>query len=189
MLKNTPLKALGAFVISVVLSGCAISQVGRLAVPEASGLTCFPNGICVENPARKDEATALSDDAMSFVQRKFGPLKVAPRMLFCETRTCTTKFGSPDVAALYFLGTNRIVVGETGWVKFILRHEMIHHWQVETFGALRVDRKLPRWYIEGMAYELSNDPRKSVLNEEADKQRLQFRAWVAAGNNWRVPPA
>lgn len=177
-----------ALFVGLTLTGCAVSQIGRLAVPQASGLTCFPNGVCVEDPARIDEATALRDDAVSFVQARMGPMRAAPRLLFCTTRACSGKFGNPDVGALYFWGTNRIVISDTGWVKFIVRHEMIHHWQTENFGAAK-SAAMPRWYIEGMAYVMSEDLRKTVSNAAADEQRARFQAWLDAGNNWRVPPA
>ncbi|MEH6830605.1 MAG: hypothetical protein V7661_07150 [Sulfitobacter sp.] len=176
-------------VLGAALSSCAVSQATRLMVPQTSGLSCFPNGVCVEDPARIDEATALRDDALSFVQGKMGRLNAAPRLLFCTTKACSAKFGNPDVGASYFWGTNRLVISDTGWVKFVVRHEMIHHWQAEKFGAVEGAKDLPRWYIEGMAYVFSNDPRPTIPNAAADRQRAQFRAWQAAGNNWRVPPA
>ena len=175
-------------VLGGLVSGCVATQVARLAVPEVNGMTCYPNAVCVEDVARIDEATALRNDAVAFVQNNLGPMAVAPRLLFCTTRACADKFGHPDAGALYFWGTNAMVVSDSGWVKFIVRHEMIHHWQTETFGAVNAGKNLPRWYIEGMAYELSRDPRSTIPNAAADRQRKQFRAWIAAGNNWRVPP-
>ena len=71
----------------------------------------------------------------------------------------------------------------------MVRHEMIHHWQAEQFGAAESAKNLPQWYVEGMAYEFSNDPRGTISSPVAQKHRARFRAWIAAGNNWRVPPA
>ena len=174
--------------LGVVLSGCVATQVARLAVPEVNGMTCYPNAVCVEDVARIDEATALRDDAIAFVQGKVGPVRVAPRLLFCTTRACAGKFGHVDVGASYFWGTNTMVVSNTGWHSFMVRHEMIHHWQAERFGAVEGAKNLPRWYIEGMAYHFSNDPRPTLPNGAAQGQRAEFRRWLAAGNNWRVPP-
>ena len=187
-LKRRLAAAFGMLVLTGVLSGCAVSQAGRLYVPQINGMTCFPNGVCVEDIARIDEATALRNDAVSFVQGKLGPLAAPPRLLFCTTKKCSGKFGNPGAGALYFWGTNRIVVSNTGWVQFMLRHEMIHHWQAEQFGAVEGASTLPRWYIEGMAYDFSNDPRQTIPNPTANAQRKKFRAWFAAGNDWHVPP-
>ena len=178
-----------ALALGGVLSGCAVSQFGRLAVPQASGLTCFPSGVCVEDPARADEAKALRDDAVSFVQGRMGRFSVMPRLWFCTTKRCSKKFGNPQIGAQYFWGTNQIVVSDVGWVKYMVRHEMIHHWQAEQFGAAESAKNLPQWYVEGMAYEFSNDPRGTISSPVAQKHRARFRAWIAAGNNWRVPPA
>lgn len=118
-----------------------------------------------------------------------GRFSVMPRLLFCATKRCSKKFGNPQIGAQYFWGTNQIVVSDVGWVKYMVRHEMIHHWQAEQFGAAESAKNLPQWYVEGMAYEFSNDPRGTISSPVAQKHRARFRAWIAAGNNWRVPPA
>ena len=89
---------------------------------------------------------------------------------------------------MYFWGANDIVVNDKGWQDHIVRHELIHHWQSETFGVLQAGTRLPRWYIEGMAYVLSEDPRPIIPNEKAQAQRLRFQRWIAAGNDWRMAP-
>lgn len=53
---------------------------------------------------------------------------------------------------------------------------MIHHVQNERLGSLRVWTVSPEWFIEGMAYSLSEDPRP-VLSEPWQHDRRQFEAW------------
>ena len=104
------------------------------------------------------EATRLRDEALSFVSANAGPIDQPPHVLFCSSEECFTRFGNPAVAASYFWGLDTLLINDRGWQAYTLRHELIHHWQVEQFGAVQASR-LPRWYIEGMAYSISQDPR------------------------------
>jgi hypothetical protein len=47
---------------------------------------------------------------------------------------------------------------------------------------------LPRWYIEGMAYSISQDPRKPLPRADIQGWRDLFNAWKEEGNDWRQPP-
>jgi hypothetical protein len=58
-----------------------------------------------------------------------------------------------------------------------VRHELIHYAQAERLGTLRLLFK-PQWFVEGMAYALSQDPREP-LTEPFESQRKRFRAWYA----------
>jgi hypothetical protein len=172
-----------------LLATCTLYKPLRILTPEISGLTCVSDTLCLEDPGQRDQAETLSDAALDFVADRLGPIARPPRVHFCSTKYCFARFGNPEVAALYFWGANAILINETGWQPHILRHELIHHWQAEQFGGARAALRLPRWYIEGMAYVLSEDPRPQIPNAEAQVQREAFLAWRASGNNWRRPPA
>jgi len=163
---NRPRHWLAALSIGFGLAGCSAAGVLRVASPEMAGLHCGAVDICVEDPQTLTKATALADDAVAFVTTKIGPLKKRPAFLFCSTRDCFADFANPQVAAVYFWGTDTIVVNAIGWHPHILRHEVIHHWQAETFGAMAPISR-PSWYIEGMAYTLSEDPRAQIPHAAA----------------------
>lgn len=159
----------------------------RVVAPQMFGLTCPVEGICVEDPTRLEEATLLRDAALQFVTANIGPLQEALRVLFCSTTACFARFGPPVVAAVHVGGLDTIILNETGWQEHIVRHELIHQWQVERFGVIAA-RQLPRWYIEGMAYALSEDPRDPLPRADIQTWRSDFQAWVAEGNDWREGP-
>jgi hypothetical protein len=51
-----------------------------------------------------------------------------------------------------------VVVPALAWA---VRHELIHYEQFKHLGPIRVLRS-PSWLVEGMAYGLSEDPRKPL---------------------------
>jgi len=53
---------------------------------------------------------------------------------------------------------------------------MLHHRQVEELGIIP-HMLLPRWFVEGMAYSFSEDPRRP-LTEPWQHYRAEFEAWI-----------
>lgn len=173
--------------LALLLAACAFYKPLRVLTPETFGLTCITDDICVEDTSTITEAAKLRDDALSFVTANVGPIERPPRVLFCNSEDCFSRFGNPAVAALNFSGLDTLLINDRGWQDYILRHELIHHWQVEQFGVVQASR-LPRWYIEGMAYSISQDPRDPLPRSDIQAWRDQFNAWVEEGNDWRQPP-
>lgn len=167
--------------------GCAVYKPARVLAPERFGLTCVSDTLCVEDVERLNEAQAYVDRAMRFVAAQIGEFEDQPPLLFCSTQACFSRFNDPRVAAVN-IGTFGIVINAHGWQDHILRHELIHHWQNVQFGRAQASVFLPRWYIEGMAYSLSQDPRRPLPREDIEVWREEFETWVAAGNDWRSPP-
>jgi hypothetical protein len=67
------------------------------------------------------------------------------------------------------------VIGPRAWKPFYVRHELIHYSQAERLGTLSLLLK-PQWFVEGMAYALSQDPR-APLAEPFESYRRSFLAW------------
>jgi len=173
--------------LAFLFAACAMYKPLRVVAPEAFGLNCIADDICVDDSAIAAEATLLRDEALNFVVENIGQIEDVPRVLFCSSEECFARFGNPAVAALYIWGLDTLIINDKGWHDYILRHELIHHWQIEQFGTVRSSR-LPRWYIEGMAYSLSQDPRNPLPRSDIQSWRKQFEAWLEDGNDWRQPP-
>ena len=174
-------------VMATGLAACDGLQNVSILEPEANGLTCVSETICLERLNDRAEAEALYAEAAVFVTRRIAPFETPPRVLFCRTTECFARFSGEGPRAVN-LGTFGIVVGPRGWINFIVRHEMIHHVQNERFGVWRASQTLPQWYVEGMAYALSDDPRRPLPSPRIEQYRAQFEAWIAQGNTWQVPP-
>src|SRR5262249_7946758 len=131
--------------------------------------------VCIDDPARRAEATALYQDAFRFVQTSVGAMQTEPRAVFCSTRECAEKFGMGRRNA-YNVGTGALVIGNRGWKLYLARHELIHHLQNERLGSFRCWLFKPLWFREGMAYSLSGDPRRPLV-QPLEGYRSEFEAW------------
>lgn len=157
------------------LSGCSQLATLNLMDPEdVPFVSCPDTTLCLDDAARVDEARALYESAYDYVNALPGGIKTKPRVVFCSTQDCFERFGQSKSAATT-LGTIGIVISPKGWKSFYLRHEMIHHQQSEQLGFFK-QLTMPEWFREGMAYELSKDPRP-VLAQPLEQYRQNFRNW------------
>lgn len=158
----------------------------RVFAPELFGLTCPTETICLDDIDRLAQAEELRKNATTYVESLLSPFQSSPRILFCSTEHCFNQFFDPRAKGVNF-GTWGMVINATGWQDHIVRHELIHHWQAEQFGVWNTASAWPRWFIEGMAYSLSQDPREVIPNKAAQSYRVEFQDWTSSGGNWRTP--
>ena len=156
------------------LAAWALVKPMRVLAPQLEGLTC-DEWVCVDDTSRRAEATRLYRDALNFVETSVGTLHTIPRAVFCAKPACSDKFGFEEALA-YDVGTVSIVISHRGWRPYLIRHELIHHLQNERLGWIRARLFKPAWFREGMAYSLSQDPRKR-LPEPLQDYRSEFEAW------------
>jgi hypothetical protein len=147
------------------------------AIEALADVACVRDTLCTDDSARLDEATALYEEALNFVSKSIAPLKSAPLIVFCSKDACYRSFGFRKSAA-ESVGGFCIVVGPHGWKPYYVRHEMIHRLQVQQLGAIRMYLE-PQWFVEGMAYSLSEDPRTELV-EPFQTFRSRFESWYAA---------
>lgn len=149
----------------------------RVLAPELLGLHCSARGVCVDELSRLNEATALKDEAVAFVNQNIGRVERVPRAVFCSTNQCSKAYGFTSQGA-YNVGTYGLVVSPRGWYPYFVRHELIHHLQNERLGSLNAWIFKPNWFLEGMAYSLSEDPRHP-LPEPLEGWRVRFEQWYS----------
>lgn len=149
----------------------------RVVAPELLGLHCTTTGVCVDDVHRLSEAEMLRAEALDFVTRNLGQIEHPPRTIFCSSKECTKSFGFTSNAA-YNVGTSGLVISYRGWKPFFVRHELIHHLQNERLGTLNAWLFKPTWLIEGMAYSMSEDPRRP-LPQPLQGWRESFERWRA----------
>jgi hypothetical protein len=173
-----PLKRLALLLLVVVpIVAWIFVKPIRVVLPKTQGMSCVSALVCVEDPETANSAMALYDEAFDFVTTNVTTLRSKPRLIFCSTDACANKFGLGARAALTF-GKFGTVIGPRAWHAFLVRHEMIHYAQCEQLGVLKVLR-LPSWFVEGMAYSMSEDPR-APLDQPFEEYRSAFVSWYAS---------
>lgn len=149
----------------------------RVLAPGLVGISCSSGLVCVEDSAQLGVAEKLYGEAVSDVGQTISPLAGTPRVIFCSSEACADSFGLGARSAVT-LGTAGTVIGPRAWKPYYLRHELIHHLQGQRLGVLR-HLLLPTWFVEGMAYSLSRDPR-APLAEPWESHRRRFNAWYGS---------
>ena len=146
----------------------------RVLFPQFHEITCVTDRICVEDSRRSNEAHNLYAHAQGLVQRKLASLEKLPKVVFCSTRACSQWFGL-DGEAAFSVGTFGIIISHRGWKDYYVAHEFIHHWQAGRVGNIKM-LLLPAWLTEGMAYSISDDPRRP-LPGAIEGYRRNFENW------------
>ena len=161
----------------------------RILAPElVTGITCMSDTICLDDVSRYPEAIKLYDEAFDFVVSTIDKIEKKPKIIFCSTQTCFKSFGF-NKASAQTVGKSGIVISPKGWTYYYLRHEIIHHLQAERMGVISQWRS-PNWFIEGMAYMLSEDPREQ-LSKTHQEYREKFSKWyktVGKDKLWEASP-
>ncbi len=155
----------------------------RVVAPQLMNVSCLSTTICVDDVAKYPEAERLYAEAAHFVAATVGPVERTPKVIFCASMVCAQSFGLGARSAVT-IGSFGTVIGPRAWQAHYVRHEMIHHLQAERIGIIPLLFK-PSWFVEGMAYTLSQDPRVP-LAEPFEDYRKQFRAWYASINHQQL---
>ena len=156
----------------------------RVVAPQLFGLACPSEVLCVDDPSQAEVAMGLYAEAMRFVADTVTPIAGHPRLIFCSTASCAEAFGLGARSAVTVANAGT-VIGPRAWKPYYVRHELIHYLQCERLGAVPLLFK-PAWFVEGMAYGLSEDPR-APLAEPFEAYRRQFLGWyssISPANLW-----
>jgi len=162
-----------SLLVVVPAAAVALYKPVRVLLPEILGVSCDQN-VCVDDSTQRETAVALFNTAKESLRSRQGLIINNPKIIFCSTEKCQSTFGLGKKAGFTF-GAFGIVIAPRGWKEYYVAHELIHYWQAENFGSL-VLLNGEQWLIEGMAYTLSNDPRKE-LHEPFETYRHRFSEW------------
>jgi hypothetical protein len=175
----------GMLILLAPLISWTAYKPARVLAPEwVENISCVTSTVCLDDESKYPGAFKLYENARNFVGKEVGPFQKHPRIVFCSTEACAQSFGLQSTA--FAVGRWGIIIGPRGWVDYYVRHEMLHHRQGEELGFLSHLLE-PKWLIEGMAYSLSDDPRRP-LSEPWQQYRAAFDDWrqkVGKGNLWK----
>ena len=170
-------------VVVPVVAWFVVKPVHVLAPQWASVICDAEKLVCVDEAARQGEARDLRDEAVRFVSGKVGKFNGHPRVVFCASQACADSFGLGARSAVT-LGTFGTVIGPRAWKPYYVRHELIHYLQAERVGIVHLLFK-PQWWIEGMAYALSEDPREKLM-EPWETDRAAFKKWLGGAGEQKL---
>ena len=177
-LKRPSLKRLVLLLVTIVpVLAWAVVKPVRVVMPNLAGVSCVSQAICLDDLSRLQEAQTLYSEAVSYVGAHVGRVDGSPRVIYCATQACADAFGLGARSAVT-LGTLGTVIGPRAWKPYYVRHELIHYVQARKLGVLPLLAK-PSWFVEGMAYGMSEDPREK-LAEPFEGYRNEFRVWHRA---------
>ncbi|MBF6058706.1 MULTISPECIES: hypothetical protein [Thiomicrorhabdus] len=161
-------------IFGVIIATAVLYKPLRAFWPEKVGMDCQDGRVCVDQAQYAFQAQNLYSRALSFVESNVGTLDKAPQIIFCKTDLCAERFGLGKRSAIS-LGPWAIVIGPRAWKDYYVRHELIHSLQYQRLGILKM-RQLPQWFVEGMAYSMSEDPR-TPLSQPFENDRAEFESW------------
>jgi hypothetical protein len=168
------LKCLAAVLLLTPISALAFFRPVRVLIPEAFGVHCNPQNLCVDDVSQLAVAESLLNGSKSYLETQWGLAIGEPKIIFCSTEQCRSAFGLSNKAG-FTLGSFTIAIAPRGWRQHYVAHELIHLWQADRFGSLTLLTG-EQWLIEGMAYALSNDPRME-LHQPFESYRQRFNDW------------
>jgi hypothetical protein len=163
---------LAAFLILAIAGiGFAYPAAAAVACPSCYGFAGLGDGIYVEKgatAAERQEAEAVVDAARGRVEGFYGTLEGSPRILICRTEDCYRPIGggSRGQAILDWA----LFLSPRGTSTMIAAHELSHIELHSRLGLAKTwNRAVPQWFDEGLAADISGDPR--YLRQTGDGDR------------------
>ncbi len=156
--------------LSTFLAGCQTLDNTKLLLPPGwTGLEELAPDVRVEataTAAQRVQAQQLLAVAQQQLARVMGGVSSHPTHVFCFSDTCYQRFGGGTSKAKAFADW-RTLIGPAGLSTAYVAHEW---WHAELYHRLGfwAARKVPRWFDEGVAVWVSDDP----LFGEAMYQRV-----------------
>lgn len=165
---------LGILGFLVLLAGAlafAYPAAAVTACPSCYGFSALGDGLYLEGGMTETEQTAAVATvaaARERVKAFYGELRGEPRILICKTEACYRPIGggSRGQAILDW----SLVLSPRGENPVIAAHELSHIELHNRIGFLNTwNRAVPQWFDEGLAAEISGDPRYLAEGSAGDR--------------------
>jgi hypothetical protein len=162
-----------AVAVAVLLGACAgavavaAPSVAAVACPRCYGLSALGDGVYAE----RDDPRYLRivGAAEQRIAAFYGGREAHARVLVCATDACYRRIGGGAEKGRA-LSTKALLLSPAGTDEVIAAHELAHLELHQRLGAAR--SKVPRWFDEGLAVLVSDDPR--YLRSGGDRCRLPY---------------
>ncbi len=167
----------------LALTACGNLRGLRMLSPSSFGMEKMAPGLYVEPAMAATEREALQrhlETGKAEVRRHYGTLTARPVVVACITTECATRFGTygEPAAALNDFAI-RLSPNSQGRTAALIAHEWSHA-EMHHRSGWWLMRKMPRWFDEGLAVVIADEPRHSENNwREIQRRGLQTPALAA----------
>jgi hypothetical protein len=154
-------RCVAALVLACALSACQSARNLALLAPASwIGMDEVAADVRVEaggDAGDRERALRARDAARARLVDVLGEVRTRPTLVFCRTDDCYRRFGGGTSRAKSF-GDRLLFMGPAGGSAAYVAHEW---WHAELYDRLPWNalRAVPRWFDEGAAVWVSDDPR------------------------------
>ncbi len=137
-----------------------------MGFPQTFGMEKIDAGLYVEPAMTTEQRLALRqqlDLGRAAVRRFYGELSAEPCVVACISEACDLRFGSYGQRAAAY-GDMAIRLSPRGQAAAVIAHEWSHAEIYFRVGGWWRARRLPRWFDEGVAVVVADEPRHSEDN-------------------------
>ena len=177
---------------ALLLSACGSLNSFCMVSPGSFGMDAVGPKLYVEPAMSADKRQALAQQieiGRAQVERFYGDITTTPYFVACVTKQCATRFGSYGERATA-LGDRAIRLSPNGLAAPLVAHEWSHAELYRRVGGWRHVHYIPRWFDEGVAVVVADEPRHSEENWREIQRRgvsapaltelISRRDWTAA---------
>jgi len=161
-MRTTGIVALVFCLSAVVGVVIAFPLAGACICPHCFGFDTLADNIFIEQDAGADQRARIQTtvgDARNVVRSFYGDLQREAYVFVCISDACYRRFGGGRSRGMAVFD-RALILAPDGVTRVIAAHELAHIELHARAGAWRVWRgAIPRWFDEGLAVNVSDDPR------------------------------
>ena len=153
-------------VCAITLTGCGTLHGARMWFPKAFGMDEVDPQLYVEpmmSVEQREEVQRQINIGHAAVEAFYGAVTTTPYFVACLTTECDDRFGTYGQRAAAY-GDLAIRLSAKGLSAPLIAHEWSHAELYRRTGGWWYARKIPRWFDEGIAVVVANEPRHSEEN-------------------------
>ena len=181
---------------SLLLAGCGAVRTAWIWFPKAAGMDQVDPRLYVEPSMTNEQRQEVSRQIVigrAQIERFYGSITAAPYFVACVTHECDERFGSYGTRAAAF-GDTAVHLSANGLSAPLVAHELSHAELFHRVGGWWNARKIPRWFDEGVAVVVADEPRHSEENWQEIRrlglpipqlsELVSFKDWGLAVNKY-----
>lgn len=149
--------------LCLALAGCSTLKGARLLAPASFGMEPLSPRVYVEPRMTEPQREELQEHLATARQRLhlyFGSVLSEPDIIACASEQCFRENGGESARAKAY-AAGKILLSPRGLTAPMIAHEWSHAELSTRTGGLLAPWDIPRWFDEGLAVMVSNEPSHS----------------------------